>query len=43
MREVRKHMEYEERTVFKYVDALLEGITHQRIIKSVHSQNTMTR
>lgn len=25
MREVRKHMEYEERTVFKYVDALLQG------------------
>ena len=25
MREVRKHMEYEERTVFKYVDALLEN------------------
>lgn len=25
MREVRKHMEYEERTVFKYVDALMQG------------------
>lgn len=25
MREVRKHMEYEEKTVFKYVDKLLEG------------------
>lgn len=25
MREVRKHMDYEEKTVFKYVDALLHG------------------
>lgn len=25
MREVRKHMEYEEKTVFKYVDALLQN------------------
>lgn len=25
MREVRKHMEYEELTVFKYVDALMQG------------------
>lgn len=25
MREVRKHMEYEDKTVFKYVDELLEG------------------
>lgn len=25
MREVRKHMDYEEKTVFKYVDALLAG------------------
>lgn len=25
MKEVRKHMEYEEKTVFKYVDGLLEG------------------
>lgn len=25
MGEVRKHMEYEERTVFKYVDALIQG------------------
>lgn len=25
MHEVRKHMEYEERTVFKYVDGLLQG------------------
>lgn len=25
MREVRKHMEYEEKTVFKYVDDLLDG------------------
>ncbi len=25
MKEVRKHMDYEERTVFKYVDALLQG------------------
>lgn len=27
MREVRKHMDYEEKTVFKYVDALLQGKT----------------
>ena len=25
MREVRRHMDYEEKTVFKYVDALLQG------------------
>lgn len=34
-REVRKHMDYEEKTVFKYVDSLIKGVA-PKTIRSVH-------
>lgn len=39
MREVRKHMEYEERTVFKYVDNLIHGIAPKNYKISTFSKH----
>lgn len=41
-REVRKHMDYEEKTVFKYVDALIAG-NAPKTTRSVHSPNITTK
>ena len=43
-REVRKHMDYEEKTVFKYVDALINGIVNMNMIdgeESMESRNKL--
>lgn len=37
--EVRSHMEYEENTVFKYIEALLEGQTPQDYTVSTYSRH----